>query len=169
MIEFFAAELQSTSWMAALSPLDEDVTFSQRPDHQWNGSWPGWVALAACALVKHNRTDLLATWIPGLARTAGQGPYSQAHFVESHSQTVDGGARKAPTEWPFITDWATVCVGGFFELVVLSLFGIDFGYDALTATTRLRGIDDRASLENVPYGGEFYNILSGGEPQQAGN
>jgi hypothetical protein len=161
MIEFFASELQSASWMAALSPLDEDVTFSQRPDHQWNGSWPGWVALAACALVKHNRLDLLAAWIPGLARTAGQGPYSQAHFVETYSKTVDGGARKAPTEWPYITDWATVCVGGFFELIVLSLFGLDVAYESLTAKPRLQGIDENASLENVPYHGKLYRVDSG--------
>lgn len=158
MFEFFAKELQTPSWMAALSALDEDVHFSLRPDHEWNGSWPGWVALAACALVRHDHSEMLAGWLPGLAKTANQGPYSQAHFVERYAKTIDGGARKAPTEWPYITDWATICVGGFFELVVLQLFGIEFGYASISAAPKLKHIDENAQLENVPFRGVNYSL-----------
>ncbi|HMB89445.1 MAG TPA: hypothetical protein VKP65_01275, partial [Rhodothermales bacterium] len=118
MIAFFQRELQSPAWMAALSPLDENIGFSLRPDHQWNGSFPGWVTFATCALARAGRWAVLADWLPGLARSANQGPYSQAHFVETYATPEDGGARKAPTEWPYINDWAIVCVGGFVELVL---------------------------------------------------
>ncbi|MEZ4694956.1 MAG: hypothetical protein R2832_00935 [Rhodothermales bacterium] len=165
MMAFFTAELLSPSWMAALSPLDEDIDFSVRPDHEWNGSWPGWVALAACSLVVHDRLELLEQWLPGLARSANQGPFSQAHFVESYARPIEGGARKAPTEWPFITDWATVCVGGFFELVLLALFGVDAGYEAIEARPRIAAIDADARLEGIRASGRTVDIGADGRIQ----
>jgi hypothetical protein len=158
MVGFFRRELMTPAWLAALSPLDEDTGFSLRPDHQWNGSYPGWVALAASALVKAGRADLLRQWLPGLARTANQGPYSQAHFVETYAPAVDGGARKAPTEWPYINDWAILCAGGFFETVLLDLFGLDFGYAKLGTRPQLDGFDPAAVLENVPHHGQLHRI-----------
>jgi hypothetical protein len=158
MVGFFRRELMTPAWLAALSPLDEDTGFSLRPDHQWNGSYPGWVALAASALVKAGRADLLQQWLPGLARTANQGPYSQAHFVETYAPAVEGGARKAPTEWPYINDWAILCAGGFFETVVLDLFGLDFGYARFEARPQMGLFDPAATLENVPHQGQLHRI-----------
>lgn len=158
MVDFFQRELMTPAWLAALSPLDEDTGFSLRPDHQWNGSYPGWVALAASALVKAGRADLLREWLPGLARTANQGPYSQAHFVETYAPPVEGGARKAPTEWPYINDWAILCAGGFFETVLLDIFGLDFGYGRFEARPRLEVFDPAAVLENVPHQGRLHRI-----------
>jgi hypothetical protein len=158
MVGFFQRELMTPAWLAALSSLDEDTGFSLRPDHQWNGSYPGWVALAASALVKAGRVDLLQQWLPGLARTANQGPYSQAHFVETYAPAIEGGARKAPTEWPYINDWAILCAGGFFEMVLLDIFGLDFGYAKLGTRPQLHGLDPAAVLENVPHQGRLHRI-----------
>lgn len=160
MVSFFQRELMTPSWLAALSPLDEDTGFSLRPDHQWNGSYPGWVALATSALVKAGRIDLLQKWLPGLARTANQGPYSQAHFVETYAPPIQGGARKAPTEWPYINDWAILCAGGFFETVLLDLFGLDFGYGGLTTQTNMAAFDRDAVLENIPHHGQLHQAQS---------
>ena len=160
MVAFFQRELMTPSWLAALSPLDEDTGFSLRPDHQWNGSYPGWVALAASALVKAGRADLLRSWLPGLARSANQGPYSQAHFVENYAAPVDGGARKAPTEWPYINDWAILCAGGFFDTILLDLFGLEFGYAQLGMKPQLSLIDPEAVLENVPYQGKLHRVTA---------
>ncbi len=161
MVTFFETELLHDSWAAALSPRDEDVSFSYRLDHQWNGSWPGWVSFAMRALFKVGRRDLLKKWIPGVASSASQGPYSQAHFVETYGQPVEGGARKGPTEWPYINDWATVCVGGFFELVVLDLFGVRPGYAALDAESS--GLLNRNDvLRNVPWHGVTYDVNADG-------
>lgn len=158
MLAYFQREHLTPAWLAALSPLDEDTGFSLRPDHQWNGSYPAWVSLAASALVKADRSDVLATWLPGLARTARQGPYSQAHFVENAAPPVEGGARKAPTEWPYINDWTCLCAGNFFETVVLDLFGLDLGYGAFTARPQVARFDLSAALHNVPWHGALHHV-----------
>lgn len=162
MLRFFETELLSPTWLAALSPLDEDAGFSLRLDHQWNGSWPGWVSFSASALLKAGRPDLLSGWLPGLARSANQGPYSQAHFVEHYAPPIEGGARKGPTEWPYINDWAVICAGNFFETVLLDVFGLDFGYAALTAQPRLERFDPTARLANVPWHGRLHRVTARG-------
>lgn len=162
MVGFFRHELMSPSWMAALSPLDEDVGFSLRPDHQWNGSYPGWVALALGALAKAGRDDLVAGWLPGLARTAAQGPFAQAHFVETYAPTLAGGARKAPTEWPYINDWAILCAGAFFDTMLLDFFGLEFGYDTLRLRPRPGILPGDAMLLNVPHHGALHRVDASG-------
>jgi hypothetical protein len=158
MIEFFERELRTEAWMHALSPLDDDADFSLRPDHQWNGSYPAWVALAALALVRADRLDLLARWVPGLARSANQGPYSQAHFVESFAAPEQGGARKAPTDWPYINDWAILAAGAFFELFLHGLFGVEMGFDAVRATPRLERFDPGARLERLRWRDRLFTV-----------
>lgn len=162
MVAFFRRELLTPAWLSALSPLDEDTGFSQRPDHQWNGSYPAWVSLAASALLKAGRTEVLAAWLPGLAATARQGPYSQAHFVESAAPTVADGARKAPTEWPYINDWTCLSAGNFFETVVLDFFGFDPGYQKATARPQLGGIDPHASLHGLTWQGRQLELHANG-------
>lgn len=162
MIAFFRRELMTPTWMSALSPQDEDTGFSLRPDHQWNGSYPAWVSLAASALVRAGEHDLLASWLPGLAATAQQGPYSQAHFVESAAPTAAGGARKAPTEWPYINDWACLSAGNFFETVVLGLFGFDPGYAEPTARPQLAALDPDAVLHGLRWQGRSLVVRANG-------
>lgn len=165
MVGFFRRELMSPTWLAALSPLDEDTGFSLRPDHQWNGSYPGWVALALGALAKAGRDDVLKEWLPGLARTAAQGPFSQAHFVETYAPTLAGGARKAPTEWPYINDWAILCAGAFFDTVLLDFFGLEFGYDTLRTRPRPGMLPGDAMLLNVPHHGTLHRVDASGVHQ----
>ena len=99
--------------------------------------------------------DLLKEWLPGLARTAAQGPFSQAHFVETYAPTHAGGALKAPTEWPYINDWTVLCAGGFFDTVLLDFFGLEFGYEKLNAQPS-RALPSDAVLLNVPHHGTLY-------------
>ena len=161
MVSFFQRELMTPTWLAALSPMDEDAGFSLRPDHQWNGSYPAWVSLAASALLRAGRADLLAGWLPGLGATARQGPYSQAHFVEAYAPPHAGGARKAPTEWPYINDWTCLSAGNFFE-TVLDLFGLEPGCAALQAKPHLAPIDPGARLLQVPWQGRRYTVAASG-------
>jgi hypothetical protein len=163
MVRFFARELQTPEWLAALSPLDEDAGFSLRPDHQWNGSYPAWVALAVGALARAGQDRLLADWLPGLARATAQGPLAQAHFTAAAAPLLAGGARKAPTEWPYITDWAALCAGSFLDVIVLDLFGAEFGFDRLTARPRLAVLDPGAELRNVRWRGGDHTIRADGK------
>ena len=162
MMAYFQRELWTPTWMHALSPADPDADFSLRPDHQWNGSYPAWVALAASTLVMNQEWALLKTWLPGLAKSANQGPYSQAHFVEGAAPLLAGGARKAPSDWPYINGWAILAVGGFYELVLLHLFGLAFGPETLRMNPQLRPIAPDAVLENVRHQGNLYQVSAKG-------
>ena len=100
---------------------------------------------------------------PGLAATARQGPYSQAHFVETAAPAVEGGARKAPTEWPYINDWTCLSAGNFFETIVLDLFGLELGLAQLTARPRLHALDATACLHGLKWQGGLYQINARGQ------
>ena len=128
---------------------------------------PAWVAFAGCALLKAGRADLLQRWLPGLAASANQGPYSQAHLVESYASTESGGARKAPAEWPFINDWAILAGGAFFEMIVNGIFGVTPGLDRLAAAPQLAGFDPPAVLRGVRYQGAHYRIDAQGVAREA--
>jgi hypothetical protein len=162
LVATFEREHRTPHWLAALSPLDADAGFSVRPDHQWNGSYPGWVALSLAALTQAGREDLVAAWLPGLARTAAQGPFSQAHFTEAYAPLLAGGARKAPTEWPYINDWTVLCAGAFLDVIVLDLFGVDFGYDRLSARPRLAQIDPAAALHHLRWQKQLHRVDANG-------
>ncbi|WP_040168191.1 glucosidase family protein [Microbacterium gorillae] len=124
MVAFFQRELQTENWMRALSPWDPDASYSVRPDHQWNGAYPAWPADAARALIDLGAAEVALDWLPGLARSANQGPMGQAHFVTEAQPSINGGARKAPPQLPYIIDWACSSSGAWVELILTGLFGL---------------------------------------------
>ena len=126
---FFVRELQTPTWMRALSDRDTDASFSVRPDHQWTGAYPAWPPNAAAALYRFGRADLAAPWLHGLARSANQGPFGQSHFADGVLRPESGGAIKAPAELPWINDWTCSANGAWVALVVQSVFGVRIGLD----------------------------------------
>ena len=86
-------------------PKDEDVLFSVRPDHQWTGAYPAWPPETARGLYRIGEVDLAFSWLRSLARSANQGPFGQAHFADNVVAPNEGGARKSPSEMPYINDW----------------------------------------------------------------
>ena len=110
--------------MRALSPWDPDAVYSVRPDHQWNGAYPAWPADSARALIALGTPKVALDWLARpRARTANQGPPGQAHFVDEAAAAINGGARKAPPQLPYINDWACSSAGAWVALVIESLFG----------------------------------------------
>jgi hypothetical protein len=101
-----------------------------------------------------------------LAASANQGPYSQAHLVETYAAPESGGARKAPAEWPYINDWAILAGGAFFELIVSGVFGAAPGLDRLTAAPRLAGFDPAAVLHGLRYHGADYTVDARGAARE---
>ncbi|MGP6169581.1 hypothetical protein ACTU6V_00050 [Microbacterium sp. A204] len=163
MVEFFQRELQTDNWMRALSPWDPDASYSPRPDHQWNGAYPAWPADAGRALATLGAPSVLLDWLPGLARTANQGPMGQAHFVEEAVPGINGGARKAPPQLPYIIDWACSSSGAWIELVIEALFGVSVATDGtVTAAGCVAGIDPSATLRGLRVGGESYDVHADG-------
>jgi hypothetical protein len=163
MVDFFVRELQTPTWMRALSPYDPDSAFSVRPDHQWNGAYPAWPAEAAKALVQLGRDDVVADWLPGLAASTNQGPFGQAHFTEEAIPLERGGARKAPPHPPYLIDWACSSSGAWASLVIESLFGVNVGLDGTVgATPALERIDPGARLRGLVIRGQSHDVTAAG-------
>ncbi|MEU4396123.1 hypothetical protein [Kribbella sp. NPDC023855] len=163
MVEFFQRELQTPTWMRALSPYDADAAFSLRPDHQWNGAYPAWPADAARALFALGRGDVALDWLPGLAKSANQGPCGQAHFVEEAVPAMAGGARKSPPQYPYLIDWSCSSSGAWVSLILEGVFGLEITLDGtVRATPQVAPLDPTARLRNLRVGNRTYNITADG-------
>lgn len=158
MTAFFQRELQTPTWMRALSTKDLDVTFSIRPDHQWTGAYCSWPALALSGLYAAGEVDVAYEWIKGLAKTSMQGPFAQAHFTETFLEPEsNGGAIKSPSDQPYINDWACVSGCNYLEPVVDRIFGIDAGlFGNITAKPQFGKFDPKAELRNINYQGKKF-------------
>ncbi len=163
MVAFFQRELQTPTWMHALSPGDNDAFRDVRPDHQWNGAYPAWPPETARGLYRIGEADLAFRWLQGLARSANQGPFGQAHFAESVWPTTDGAATKAPPDEPYINDWTCSSNGSWVNLVVESIFGVRAPLAGpLTARPQFGPFDPKAELHNVVHQGTRYHITRDG-------
>jgi hypothetical protein len=164
MVDFFVRELKTPTWMRALSTRDLDVTFSIRPDHQWTGAYCSWPALALSGLYAAGETTVATDWIKGLARSSQQGPIAQAHFTETFSEPEsNGGAKKAPSDPPYINDWACVSGCNYLEPVVDSIFGVNAGlFGSINAKPQFGTFDPNAELRNINYQGKPYTAGKSG-------
>jgi hypothetical protein len=164
MVRYFRSELQTRTWMRALSTTDLDVTFSIRPDHQWTGAYTAWPALALSGLFVAGETELAFEWMKGLAKTTMQGPIAQAHFTETFvAPEANGGAIKAPSDQPFINDWACVSGCNYLEPIVDSIFGVKAGlFGKITSRPTFGSLDAQAELRNINYQGKTYTATKGG-------
>jgi hypothetical protein len=158
MVRYFQGELQTANWMRALSPADPDGITSYRPDHQWNGAYTAWPAYVATGLYNIGRYDIAGPWLRGLAASANQGPFGQAHFVDDFVASESGGARKVPSTWPYLADWACSSGGSWTRLVIQGVFGVRATHDGLAAAPRLSGLDPDARLVNLRYRGGLYVV-----------
>lgn len=163
MVEFFQRELQTPTWMRALSPYDADAAFSLRPDHQWNGAYPAWPADAGRALFALGRGDVALDWLPGLAKTANQGPCGQAHFVEEAVPAMAGGARKSPPQYPYLIDWSCSSSGAWVSLILEGIFGLEISLDGtVTVNPQVTPLDPDARLVGLRVGSHTYDINATG-------
>ena len=163
MTGFWERELRTPTWMHALSPDDDDAMFSVRPDHQWTGAYPAWPPQAVTGLYRIGRGDVAFEWLKGLARSANQGPFGQAHFVEPAIDPEAGGARKAPPDWPYITDWTCSSNGAWCNTIIESIFGVRATFkDGITATPQFGEFDPNAVLRNLSYQGKQYIVSRNG-------
>lgn len=163
MVAFFQRELQTPEWLRALSPWDPDASYSLRPDHQWNGAYTAWPADSARALIALGEPQVALDWLPGLARTANQGPPGQAHFVAEAQPLLSGGARKAPPQLPYINDWACSSAGAYVALVIESLFGAVPDLDGLGAVNGcVAELDPAAVLRGLRVGDRLVDVYADG-------
>lgn len=169
MLRLFREELQTPTWMHALSPRDGDAVFDNRPDHQWTGAYPAWPAETAAGLYRIGEVDIAFDWLKGIAKTALQGPFGQAHFAESVFEPDAGGARKAPSDYPWLTDWGCAAAAAWARVIIESIFGVEATLrDGLRARPQLKGLRTGARLVNLPYQGGLYTVDAGGVHRQTG-
>ncbi len=164
MSQFFWSELHTPLWMRALSSGDVDATYQLRADQCWTGAYVANPPMTAKGLYKIDPSAKVAAWVKGLAKSANQGPYGQAHLVETLFLPENGGAPKCPLEEPYgANDWCECAGGSFADLVIDSIFGADLTlYDGLRVHSRLGDFDPAAELRNVNYQGKSYLISSRG-------
>ncbi|MEP6789568.1 MAG: hypothetical protein ABJB40_14105, partial [Acidobacteriota bacterium] len=158
MVAFFKRELQTPTWMRALSTRDLDVTFSIRPDHQWTGAYTAWPALALSGFFVAGEVDAAFEWMKGLAKTTRQGPIAQAHFTETFlTPESNGGAIKSTSDQPYINDWACVSGCNYLEPIVDSIFGINASlFGGITSKPNFGGFAAKAELQNINYQGKKF-------------
>lgn len=143
--------------MYALSPKDENVLFDVRPDHQWTGAYPAWPPETVRGLYRIGESDLAFRWLKGLAKSANQGPFGQAQFAETVIETEDGGARKAPPEFPYITDWHVSSSGSWVTAIQEGIFGLRVSPESgISAEPQFENFDPSAELRNVWCQGRRY-------------
>ncbi|MCC2591851.1 hypothetical protein LKO27_00200 [Tessaracoccus sp. OS52] len=163
MVRFFADHLRTPTWMRALSASDPNAGFSVRPDHQWNGAYPAWPADSARAAIQLGGAGIVADWLPGLARSTNQGPPGQAHMVEEAVPHIDGGARKAPPQFPYLIDWSCSSAGAWCELVVESIFGVRAEANgSVSVRSALEHFDPDARLKGLRIAGVTYDVDANG-------
>ena len=163
MKRFFWDELHSEYWMRALSPNDVDATWNIRPDHSWLGAYAAWPPATAKGLYKIDPSPRVSAWVKNLAKAGNQGPVGQAHFVETVFPLEDGAAYKCPNDAPYINDWCCIAGGGFADLVIDTIFGVNLTlFDGVKAQTRLQDFDANARLVNLRCQGKKYSISEQG-------
>ena len=163
MAAFFVRELQTPTWMHALSPGDDNSIFSVRPDHQWNGAYPAWPAQAVTALYKAGKTELALAWLKGLSKSANQGPLGQAHFIETAIEPENGGARKSSSDMPYLCDWTVSSSGSWTNIIIEAIFGINAPLSGgISAIPNFGSFDPKAELKGINYQGVLYNADSKG-------
>ncbi len=164
---FFWSELHTPLWMHALSPGDEDASWNPgafngpqglRSDHTWAGAYIAWPPMTARGLYKIDASSRVSAWVKNLAKTANQGTYGQAHYVDTTIPPDGGGARKDP-----LGGWYEVAGGSFLTMVIDTIFGADLTLDnGIKVNSRLQDFDPGAELRNLRYQRQTYSISSKG-------
>ena len=109
------------------------------------------------------RGDVALDWLPGLARTANQGPVRQAHFVEEAEPLMAGGARKSPPQFPYLIDWACSSSGSWVSLILEGVFGVEVALDGtVTANPQVAALDPDARLTGLRVGPTTYDVTADG-------
>jgi hypothetical protein len=81
---------------------------------------------------------------------------------------INGGARKAPPQLPYIIDWACSSAGAYVALVIESLFGVDPTIDGLgTVNGCVAALDPDAVLRGLRVGDRLVDVHASGAVVEA--
>ena len=78
-------------------------------------------------------------------------------FFRPDFRQAGGGARKAPSDQPYINDWACVSGCAYLEPILESLFGVKAElFGKIEARPDFGMFDAKAELRNIKYQGKSY-------------
>jgi hypothetical protein len=164
MVVFFWDELHTPLWMHALSPGDADASWKPgatrglRSDHTWIGAYIAWPPMTARGLYKIDAPSRVAAWVKNFAKTANQGTFGQAHFVDTTFPLDTGGVRKDPAGGLY-----EIAGGSFMTLMIDAIFGADLTLNqGIQINSHLGDFDPSAKLLNLGYQGKTYEVSAKG-------
>jgi hypothetical protein len=101
--------------------------------------------------------------VKGLAKSANQGPFGQAHMTEWPFPLENGGALKCPFDQPYWSDWCELAGGNYIDLIIDTIFSATLTrHDGILVSSRVSDFDPSAKLVNLQYQGKQYVISSVG-------
>lgn len=180
MTAFFTSELQTPTWMRALSLKDTGIGEAIRPDHQSTGAYIAWPALSAQGLYNIGHAEQVSTWLgltdePGIASVTDQGIFGQAYWSGTGGEgakLVNGAARKASYDYYAmlrgepsfsLNNWGEIGGAIYTSVTIEGVFGLSVPLaGTITASTRLPENAVQSRLENVPIRGKNYTITNEG-------
>jgi hypothetical protein len=68
-------------------------------------------------LIRIGEQQLAGEWLEGIARTARQGPFGQAHDDEGVVSSTHDGATKVTEELPQCCHWSNISGAMFFSVI----------------------------------------------------
>lgn len=161
---FVRETLATPTWAHCLSPADADCASGLRADHQWGGCFGGWPAQFLLGALRSGHWDpWFETWIAGLARTTGQGPFAQAYWAEDMYEPEAGAAAKCFDDLPQGNHWAATGGGAHFaEMVLDGVAGLRASADGkLTADASPCPLRTGLHIENISHRGCRYTLEKG--------
>ena len=162
MSYFFWSELATPLWMHALSPYDVDADWRLRADGTWTGASSPEPPLSAKALYKIDSSKKVAAWLKRVSGAANQGPFGQAHTVESVFPPEHNGAYKCPPDFPYGNDWCEIDGGTFTDLVIDTIVGANPTlFDGIQLKSHVDDFDPETKFLNLHYQGKNYAVRQG--------
>ncbi len=170
MVSFFQRELQTDNWMRALSPWTPTPATARGPTTSGTAPTPPGRGCRSRAGRPRRSRGARLVGRRACRALANQGPMGQAHFVEEAVPGINGGARKAPPQLPYIIDWSCSSSGAWVELVIEALFGVSVAADGtVRASGCVAALDPHAVLRGLRVGEKTYDIdASGGITETPG-
>ncbi len=181
MVRFFQTELQTPTWMRALSNKDVGIGESIRADHQNTGAYISWPGLTLLGLYKNGFHTDASAWLGagkevGLHQVVRQGQLGQAYWHgaadgTSGNKTINGVAQKASYEYfelkngtpDFsLNNWAEVGSGIYPGVIIEGLFGLRASLDTTVSAAPHLEFDQTAELRNIVIKGQQGTITAKG-------
>ena len=81
---------------------------------------------------------------------------------EPASHTAYRGAIKAPSDFPYINDWACSSNGAWCNIIIESIFGVRAGLDRIEAVPQFGKFDRNAVLRNLRWQGRNVDVTRDG-------